>query len=97
MPSCLRPHRARGKFLQLFDELRMPAELRLSAIRVFVAQANPALKKYRGSGSAYVDRGATLESPAEAPEPNASTEALVSLLTAILGIKPCSLDRFAPV
>jgi hypothetical protein len=61
--------------------------------RVFVARANPALKKYRGSGSAYVDRGVTLESPAGAPAPNASTDAVVSLLTAILGIKP---NQFVP-
>ena len=56
--------------------------------RIFVARANPALKKYKGTGSVYVDRGATLESPVLAPEPNSNTAALISLLTAVLGIKP---------
>jgi hypothetical protein len=56
--------------------------------RIFVARPNPALKRYKGTSSAYIDRGSTLESPEQAPEPNSSTEALVRLLTAVLGIKP---------
>lgn len=61
--------------------------------RIFVARANPALKKYKGKGSAYVDRGSSLESPIQAPEPNSNTEALINLLTAVLGIKP---NQFVP-
>lgn len=56
--------------------------------RIFVARANPTLKKYGAGGTAYVARGAALESPATAPEPNSTAETLVTLLTEILGIKP---------
>jgi len=56
--------------------------------RIFVARANPALKRFKANGSAFIDRGTTLESPRQAPEPNSNTEALINLLTAILGIKP---------
>ena len=61
--------------------------------RIFVGRANPAVWTQRGTGSAYFDRGTDLESPAVSPTPNTSAEALIDVLTAVLGISP---NRFTP-
>lgn len=62
--------------------------LQLKDSRLFVARMNPDSGMSTARGSVFIDQGASVESPAAAPPATATTDALVEVLTRVLGIAP---------